>query len=150
MGFAPLPMDPRGKCFCQRGCPNFEQPTSRYWLVIQTGGDFPPLDAGILMEFNPAQSNPQLCTWIPFPALPPNQLVFLTKTPAPTIPVIGYFLRVIAFIIPFAGYDTSLRKFFLPCGFDVLEIPKSQGPPGWGDAKIFRIEWWQNANDVPH
>ncbi len=149
MGKAPLPFDDMPKCTCHAGCPDFVNFTSRYWVVIPNP-DVPRLLAGIFMERQPFADNFKDCVWREDPPVLPFNTSTLRKTVGFLAPP-GQWEWVMVFEQPVFGrfYRSNLIQDNVPCGQDSI-LEKTQGPTGWLNTFVTRIEWWENADDVPH
>ena len=151
MPFEPLPFDPIGPCLCHGNCPDFRKVASRYWVNVDTGGQVSRLEEGVLAELDPGTASIPLCIWSAFPSFQLGVLFQLTKQPKILIPREGIRWTVV--------FDSTLPNFdYLafdvdfpdPCNFDTVILPISTAPAGWSDATLVRVDWWKNANDVPH
>ncbi len=149
MGKAPLPFDDMPQCTCHAGCPDFKNFTSRYWVVIPNP-DRPRLDSGIFMERKPFADNFKDCVW----REEPDPGITVTSTLRKNVgfaPVPGEWIWTMVYEEPFFSifYRAQLTNITTPCGFN-LTLPRVQGPLGWLGSTITRIEWFENADDVPH
>jgi len=150
MGVAPLPFDARKACFCTFGCPTFKRPQQRYWVVVNTAGEVPVLDTGILVQRDPSFPISLTCFWSPDPPLDPNLSADLIKVPVPPeVPNKASWEFVFEQAAPFIIYTARHRPIVTPCD-GIFELPKLAGPAAWSDAKIFPVRWFEDADDVPH
>jgi len=150
MGVEPLPFDERGGCFCTFGCPDFHKPEQRYWVVVDTQGDVPRLDAGAvfqrLLPFPPGQT----CQFTPDPPFPGNVFTSLIKGTEMIGSLQSYFWQ---FLYQESGpvnvYEAKQSFPQVECGGQLGWVAQT-APAGWGPVQIFPIRWYENANDVPH
>ncbi len=151
MGFEPLPFDPIKPCTCHQRCPNFKKVAARYWVKVPTGGDRPRLDSGVLVEFEDASGQEIACFWRPvIPFLFPSVFFYEKRHfPEGSPFAIQWEVHFDVLLTPLAYLATNTDP---PesCSYETLVLPKLSGPATWGNATAFRVEWWENANDVPH
>lgn len=152
MPFEPLPFDPIKPCLCHRRCPTFRKVAARYWVTVDTQGVVPRLDAGVLTELDPGSSDQVNCTWtavIPF--VFPEQFQILMRGFPPNAPfAINWEVIYSVFLIP-PDYLAVVTDPPNPCDFDTLTAVKlGPDPPTFGNADLVRVNWWEDANDVPH
>lgn len=151
MGFEPLPFDPITPCLCHKNCPDFRKPAARYWVNVDTGGVVPRLDTGVLATIDLGSSGQSICTWSADPPFIFPQSFLLVKQPRVSIPSAGTrWTASFDQIFPSLDYLAFDVDFPDVCNFSTVILPISTAPVGWSDATLVRIEWWQNANDVPH
>jgi len=150
MGFAPLPFDGRSPCFCHQNCGSFRQPTFRWWVTFTSPPvGIPQLGTGVLMEFTTFTPGPEECLWEP--VVLPVGVTFMLIARRPTVAVPGptyqWETRVVT---PTDDSECVLPVNGQACNI-IQEIPALPPPKDvFGDAKIFPVRWYQNANDVPH
>ena len=151
VGFEPLPFDPIGPCLCHKNCPDFRKVSARYWVNVDTGGEVPRLDEGILAEIDPGSAGQSICIWTAFPPVTFPQFFQLTKQPRVLSPSEGTrWTMVFNGFFPFLDYLAFDVDFEDVCNFDTVILPKSSGEASWSDCTLVRVDWWKNANDVPH
>ena len=151
MGFEPLPFDPIGPCLCHRRCPTFDKVAARYWVKTITFGDQPRLDAGVLMEIDPGSAGQAQCIWTPvIPFTFPDRYLYVMvhlAEPSPFPIIWRAEFDVLLTPLAYIGIETDPIP---PCSAESLLLTKIAGPALWESSLSFRVEWWQNANDVPH
>ena len=155
--FDPLPFDPRNACPCHRGCPTFHKATTRIWFVV--GGAPPPfefLSDGILFLIGVIGPGPpdlcgplQNCAYVPATIPAPMTSGFMCKLFPLDPPVPGTRWKITINFDGFADYVAADSFPGVTCDSD-LGIPFVSGPFGPLDAAITQVEWFENANDVPH
>jgi len=119
-------------------------------VTVQTGGDVPILDTGILTMGGPGEFGGFSCFWTPDPELAPGAFAEIIKLPLPDpVPQLAQWQFIFEQTDPFIIFVGRHDVIVSPCD-GIFELPKINGPAAWGDAKIFPIKWFQNANDVPH
>ena len=151
MGFEPLPFDPVGPCLCHRNCSNFQKVSARYWVTVFGFEVVPRLAAGVLMQLDPGSTSQNQCIWtavIPFTF--PESFLLIQIHEAPASPFrINYRVEYDVFLTPlsYLSVRTDPDK---SCGFNDLDLVKVSGPEDWLGSELIRVDWWKNANDVPH
>jgi len=150
MGVEPLPFDQRIGCWCSFGCPDFHKPEQRYWVVIDTGGEEPRLDEGVLYQRLPPFPLGLVCIWTADPPFPPATATRLIKGPAGTFANQSYFWQFqFEDPVPPFTYDAKAEFPLVQCGSQLGWVAQT-APPGWGLTTIIPVKWFQNADDVPH
>lgn len=152
MPFDPLPFDPIGPCLCHRRCPTFRKVAARYWVTVDTQGVVPRLDAGVLMELDPGSAGQLICIWtavIPF--IFPESFQLIMRGFPPNAPfAINWEVVYAVFLVP-PEYGAVATDPPDPCSFDTLTLLKlGPDPPTFGNSDLVRVDWWKDANDVPH
>ncbi len=151
MGFEPLPFDPIGPCLCHRNCPNFKKVSARYWSTT-FGVDVPPrLAAGVLVEIDPGSAGQATCIWTATPPFifPEVYQVIMQHFERPSVTKILWSIRFSNVLTPFE-YLAIRADRVDPCNFNDQDLFQISGDVDWPQTELIRVEWWQNANDVPH
>jgi len=151
MGFEPLPFDPIGPCLCHRNCPDFKKVSARYWSNTFGVDVEPRLEEGVLMELDPGSSSQSECIWTPTPPFifPKSFILVMRHFPQPAPFKINWECIFSIFAVP--GDYLALRTDRVdPCSFSDQDLFQISGPQDWPQTELIRVDWWKNANDVPH
>jgi len=155
MPVEPLPADLRMLCDCTGGCDfAWEGPQKRVWArwLQAIPVFYPILATGILFEIVPASIQVQNCQWLPVTDQTP--FVLLEMTRVGQSPFTGTGGSYIVEGVDSIGFAYAAQLAFTPddCESTKLidEIVDTFAPPINSDVLLTPVEWWQNANDVPH
>ncbi len=103
------------------------------------------------MQIDPGSASNVQCLFtpvIPFPFPFSYRLAFISFSEAAPFKI-RWEVNFVLILDP-PSYLAQVQDPPEPCSGEIFELPKLAGPPLWGESETFRVDWWKNANDVPH